>query len=271
LATENVLSSDGTRIGYRVVGDGPGVVIVHGNASSSEDFAAVAQVLSDQFTVYSVDRRGRGLSGPQGAQYSIQRECDDIETVLERTRSPFLFAHSYGALVALELVRSRSCTGLRRLALYEPPLFARDKLEKLMPSFRAAMASGDHTRAYLELVTGLEVLHGFSPQQFEWYLDNQLRPSPDWPRIVQLMEATEKEAVEASSFSLGSWELRATPEIMLVVGDESPEFIRDSADYLIEHLPQVKVSVLHGQGHMAQTESPQLLAGVLKRFFGAGE
>jgi pimeloyl-ACP methyl ester carboxylesterase len=267
LATASVQSSDGTEIGYRVIGDGPGIVIVHGNASSSEDFARVAQSLGDRFTVYSIDRRGRGLSGPQGPQYNIQRECDDIESVLRSTRSPFLFAHSYGALVALELLRSRSVPWLKKLALYEPPLFAGRLLEKLIPSFRAAMARRDYTSAYLELVTGLEVLHGFSPQQFEWYLDNQLRPSPDWPRIVQLMEATEKEVAEASKFSMGSWELQETPEMLLLVGDESPKFIRDSADHLTEHLPQVKTRVLRGQGHMAQAESPELLAGVLKEFF----
>ena len=138
-----------------------------------------------------------------------------------------------------------------------------------MPSFRAAIARRDYTSAYLGLVTGLEILHGFTPQQFEWYLDNQLKPSSDWPRIVQLMEATEKEAAEASKFSMGSWELQETPEMLLLVGDESPKFIRDSADHLMERLPEVKMSVLRGQGHTAQAESPELLASVLKQFFEA--
>ena len=52
--------SDGTMIGYTVVGSGPGLVIVHGNASSSDDFVAVAGILSSGLTVYSVDRRGPG-------------------------------------------------------------------------------------------------------------------------------------------------------------------------------------------------------------------
>jgi pimeloyl-ACP methyl ester carboxylesterase len=265
--TDGVRSSDGTRIGYRVVGTGPGLVIVHGNASSSDDFLAVAQSLSDRFTVYSLDRRGRGLSGPQGSQYSIRRECDDIEAVLARTGSPFLFAHSYGALAALELVRARSCPGLEKLALYEPPLFVGERLGKLMPAFKAAMARRDYSRAYVELVAGLEVLHGFTPQQFEWYLENQLRPSPDWPRIVQLLEATEMEAAEAASFSTDFWECRWTSEVMLLVGDESLQFMRDSADYLNRHLPHARVKMLQGQGHMAQAEAPDLLAGVLRQFF----
>ena len=102
----------------------------------------------------------------------------------------------------------------------------------------------------------------------KWYLENQLRPSPDWPRIVQLLEATEKEAAEAAGFSTVSWRCRWASDTLLLVGDESPRFIRDSVDYLLGCLPNAKMEVLRGQGHMVQAEAPGSLAAVLKLFFG---
>jgi pimeloyl-ACP methyl ester carboxylesterase len=265
--SETVVSMDGTEIGYTVVGKGPGLVIVHGNASSSVDFASVAVSLGEGFTVYSIDRRGRGLSGPQGPDYTMAKECDDIDAVVEKTASPYLFAHSYGALAVLEMLRTRDVSGLRKVALYEPPVLAKDRLAKLMPLFDAAMSKGDHARAYLELVNGLDVLHGFTSQQFEWYLENQLKPSADWPRVVQLMEATQKEALAASKFSLGSWVFHGSSEVLLLTGDESPGFLHDSVDLLKDKLPGAKIVVLRGQGHTAQSEDPGQLVRILRNFF----
>src|SRR4051812_2850379 len=73
---ESVTSKDGTTIGYRKVGHGPGLLIVHGAAESSQSHRQLAEALADTFTVYLPDRRGRGLSGPYGKDYSIQRDVE---------------------------------------------------------------------------------------------------------------------------------------------------------------------------------------------------
>ncbi len=57
-----VQSADGTIIGYRQLGEGPGLIILHGTMESSESHLQLAQVLSRTFTVYLPDRQGRGLS-----------------------------------------------------------------------------------------------------------------------------------------------------------------------------------------------------------------
>lgn len=49
-------------IGYRQFGHGPGVILLHGAASSGYNHLQLAEQLSTAFTVYVPDRRGRGLS-----------------------------------------------------------------------------------------------------------------------------------------------------------------------------------------------------------------
>jgi pimeloyl-ACP methyl ester carboxylesterase len=262
-------SRDGTTIGYTIAGNGPGLVLVHGNVSSSDDWAPVAGLLRDSLTVYCMDRRGRGLSGPQGEGYSSEKEREDIEAVMKQTGSSFIFGHSYGALMAIEVARGPLDSGLKKLALYDPPLFAGELIHRLMPSFKEAMARSDYVQAYLALIAGLGVLHGFTEQQFRWYLENQVKPSPAWPRIVQLLEATENEAAEAARFP-GHMEGLERFQTLLILGSDSPAFIQDSAQYILERLPSSKKVILQGQGHMAQAEAPELLAEVLRTFFTPG-
>lgn len=68
--TGSVTSADGTTIGFREFGHGPGVVLVHGGIQAAQSFTKLASALADTSTVYMPDRRGRGRSGPFGPRYA---------------------------------------------------------------------------------------------------------------------------------------------------------------------------------------------------------
>ena len=70
-ATSTVQSADGTTISYLSLGSGPAVIVIPGALSLASDYTAFARALAENFTVYTIERRGRGLSGPQGNDYSI--------------------------------------------------------------------------------------------------------------------------------------------------------------------------------------------------------
>src|SRR2546430_6066693 len=59
--TGSVISRDGTAIGYRQLGHGPGLVVLHGAMESSQSHVQLAEELADGFSVYLPDRCGRGL------------------------------------------------------------------------------------------------------------------------------------------------------------------------------------------------------------------
>jgi hypothetical protein len=79
-----VTSRDGTSIGYSVTGDGPALILVDGAMCyrGSGPAASFAAALSDRFTVYTYDRRGRGESGDT-APYAPEREVDDLRALTE--------------------------------------------------------------------------------------------------------------------------------------------------------------------------------------------
>lgn len=115
---ECVRSADGTLITFDVSGHGPGIIVLHGVLAGAFNYRRLADLLSESFTVYLVERRGRGLSGPQGKDYTIQKECEDLEAVRAHTGAPYLFGHSYGGLIALEY--AKRFNGFGKISVYEP-------------------------------------------------------------------------------------------------------------------------------------------------------
>ena len=117
---ETVTSRDGTPIAYERSDEGPPLILMHGMASTHLTWAFVLPELQEHFTVYAMDRRGRGESGVGGGtDYSMEREVEDVVAVIDSTDGPVdLLGHSYGAILALEVALRRT-DRVRRLVLYE--------------------------------------------------------------------------------------------------------------------------------------------------------
>jgi pimeloyl-ACP methyl ester carboxylesterase len=263
MSTGTSTAADGTTIGWRTMGSGPGIVVVHGGATSSLEYEALARRLGDRYECCLMDRRGRGLSGPQGPTYGLEIEAADVAGVLARIGADILFGHSYGALVALQAALTAP---LRALILYEPPLEAQPRAAELLPTFRAALARGDEVEAYVVLAVGLGVI-GFSEEQFRWFVTAQLQPSPSWRGVVENLHAAERELEAAPSFRT-EWPrygALTTPTLVLT-GSESPAYLGEPSQILAEVLPRGRLQVLNGQGHTATNDDPAAVAGAISEF-----
>jgi pimeloyl-ACP methyl ester carboxylesterase len=100
------------------VGNGPGLILVPGALAVAADLDALALELAQNFTVHTIERRGRGLSGPQGKDYSIKKECEDIVALQNATDAIYMVGHSFGGFVALEAARNNK--SFKKIAAYEP-------------------------------------------------------------------------------------------------------------------------------------------------------
>src|SRR5438270_11574294 len=118
--TRSVVSRDGTTIGYRELGRGPGLVVLHGAMESSQSHLQLAQALADGFTVYLPDRRGRGMSGPYGKDHGVKNDVEDMEALLTKTGAHYVFGVSSGALIWLQA--ALTLPAIHKAAIFEPPL-----------------------------------------------------------------------------------------------------------------------------------------------------
>src|SRR5262245_45046722 len=154
--TATVLSADGTAIGYRVYGSGPGLVLVHGGMKAAQHLSELADELGRDYRVYVPDRRGRGMSGPSGEGFGLRSEVEDLQAIIAATGTRLAFGHSSGALVTL---RAALVTpALERIALYEPPLSIRGSAPSTwVPRYERELESGRQVAALITALKGLGV------------------------------------------------------------------------------------------------------------------
>jgi pimeloyl-ACP methyl ester carboxylesterase len=256
---EYVTSKDGTTIGYQRNGAGPPLLLVHGTTADHTRWSAVSPQLEQHFTVYAMDRRGRGGS-TDAPEYDIRREAEDVAAVVEAIGEPvFILAHSYGAVCSLEAALLTD--QLRRMVLYEPPIPT--GLPMYSPGvpdrMRALIASG-------ELEATLEVFMREVVRMPEHELE-AYRQLPTWKRRIQLAPTIPRELAIDRTY-------RFDPErfanlrvpVLLLLGGDSPPLFRQAANAVDAALPNSTVVTLPGQQHIAMDTNPDLFVSEVLRF-----
>src|SRR5262249_59237939 len=138
---------------YGRLGRGPGLVLVHGGMQAAHSFMKLATALSDAFTVYVPDRRGRGRSGPFREGHGIQQEVQDLHALLRHTGSRDVFGLSAGAVFSLQ--SALELPEIRRLALYEPPLCF-PEATAWVPRYERELARGKLASAFVTIIKGTD-------------------------------------------------------------------------------------------------------------------
>jgi pimeloyl-ACP methyl ester carboxylesterase len=247
-----VRSKDGTLIAFQKSGTGAPLVLVHGTSADHTRWASVLLPLASRFTVYVMDRRGRGGSGDTDP-YVIEREFEDVVAVLDSLDEPVnLLGHSYGAICALEAAaRSKN---LRRLILYEPPIPTGVDIYSpaVVNTMRDMLAGGDRDGV---VATFMREVPRVPPHELEL-----LRSSPAWQGRVAAAHTIFRE-LEASNDSYRFDPLKSanvTTPTLLLLGGASPAFFLAAINKVHEALPNSRIVVMPGQQHTAMNTAPEL-------------
>lgn len=258
---ETVISKDGTPIAYERTGKGPALVLVHGTSADHSRWAGLLPALNELFTVYAVDRRGRGGSG-DSANYSIEREFEDVASVVNSIEGPVnLLGHSYGGICSLEaaLLAPR----LRRLILYEPPIpvgVPGVYPPEVIARIGAALSAGDRDRV---VSTFLREIPRLPEQQVE-----QLRSFPAWQGRLAAAHTIPRELTASNggyTWRPERFKNLRTPTLLLLGGD-SPAFFGAAIEALHGALPQNRLVILPGQQHAAMDSARDLFTREVVRF-----
>lgn len=152
--THTLLSQDGAKISYLTMGSGPAVIVIPGALSMAAGYVAFASALAEHFTVHIIERRGRGLSSPQGDDYSIIKEREDVLALLQKTGASLLVGHSFGGLVALEVARNNP--SLTKVAVYEPGVSIDGSIPMdWMPGYEKKLTEKKYLDAFVEFARGI--------------------------------------------------------------------------------------------------------------------
>ena len=135
--TGHYLDLDGLRYHYLDEGNGPPVVMVHGNPSWSFYYRNLTLALRDRYRCIVPDHIGCGFSDKPGDDrydYTLARRVDDLERLLDRlgiTGNITLVLHDWGGMIGMAYaVRHRS--RIARLVILNTAAFHLPK-EKRFP------------------------------------------------------------------------------------------------------------------------------------------
>jgi pimeloyl-ACP methyl ester carboxylesterase len=259
-----VQSSDGTRIGFDRMGDGPPLVLVDGALCyrKSGPMRPLAEALAKRFAVFLYDRRGRGESGDT-APYSVEKEIDDIAALIEEAGgSAGVYGISSGAALALEAANHG--LPIERLALYEAPFVVDDSRPPMSDEYRPALdralaadRPGDAVKLFMRRVG---VARPLIPL---------IRFMPAWSKLKGVAHTLPYDDTILGDTGSGRplapdrWTAVTMPTLA-IAGDGSPEWMRNAMRAVAELLPNAEYRTLKGQTHMVKAKA---LAPTLTGFF----
>ncbi len=270
--TNTVLSKDGTRIAYLSVGGGPPVLVLPGVLSTANDYAAFACALAEQrCRVHTLERRGRGQSGPQGDDYSIVKECEDVLALQQETGASLLVGHSYGGLVALEVARSSQA--FTKVVVYEPGVSIEGSMPAgRMPTYEKRVAEGKRVGALAEYALAV------APRRMQrmppWLIKILLRLNfirhPDYRQMLNLLPQLGREWREIARLDNSYENYREVgADVLLMYGGRS-----DSAavDLVVERvapiIPRCQTKEFRALDHFGiERTAPQVVARAAGDYF----
>lgn len=246
---------------FRETGEGPGVVCVHANASTSGQWRELGERLAPRFRVLAPDSYGAG-KGPAwpAARHTLRTEVDLLEPVFARAGTPhFLVGHSYGAAVALLAAVLRP-ERVRGLVLYEPTLFSLVDADVPRPN-------GVEGIREVAVTAGAAVVAGDAPEAARIFIDFWMGAG-----TFDAMPAGRRDAIAQACGNVAGWwrALSAEPTplsafaslampVLYMTGGHSPESAQAVARVLLPVLRDVRVVRFEHLGHMG----PVTHAGVV--------
>ncbi|NML23526.1 alpha/beta hydrolase [Pseudoflavitalea sp. G-6-1-2] len=283
-----VTVSDGTTIGYRIIGNGPALILLHGGLQSSLNFTTLATLLSTDFTVYVPDRRGRGLSSPYQEKDNLLTEAEDLLTLINTIDAKQIFALSSGAIITLQAALMGQ--SLQKIALYEPPIQVDNKLlrkadiellKKTQVDYTNAMRTGNAGKAFVTILKGtgdpgdkslFTILPAFiiSPLlNFMIKKQEKKKDETELPLAELVPTFRYDSRVVSESLPLIEKSRTIKAEVLLLGGTRSHHYLSVALDCLERSIPHVKRIQFEKLGHCAadNSGSPMIVAETLRKFF----
>jgi pimeloyl-ACP methyl ester carboxylesterase len=251
------LAVNGVEIAYLDEGSGPVIVIGHCSSASHKEWLPLIETLRSDWRVLAPDFVGYGKSDPWPAS-ELFRDDTDLSALLaltEKTEGALhLVGHSYGGALALEAARTLG-SRVKSLALIEPVSFHLlrqegrpewAEIEKLGKAVLGAVAKGNDRAAAAAFMS-------YWLGRFRWFI------SPE--RFKSAISATiPKVALEFGILVEAPTTLQdyaaITAPTLLVKGSKTPAPTRAVIDLLGRTLPNARVEILRGAGHMSPFTHP---------------
>ena len=274
LRIHRTTSPDGTEIAARVHGRGPPLVLVPAGPGDAETtWRHALPILSERFTCYLLNTRGRGLSGDH-PDHSPERLVEDITAFVDSVGEPVGLVE-WGSFVGAgwSLFASRRTSAVRAIASYDPlvlevaPEEDAQRLEAVFERVGGLAGEGRLAEAARSFVSGLAE-HGYYTE--EDMADGATTEfwSASTDNIPMFFGEMDRAHEEEKPNPADPSTLNAIRvPVLLLHGARSHPMNIDFVHYMAEHLSDAHVREIPGAGHYGPHTHPEDVAREVMGFF----
>jgi len=251
-AADQFFDSNGVRIRYFSVGQGEPILLIHGWAADAEMWASAIQDLSRNYRVIALDCRGHGKSGKptDPSQYGMEM-VNDIVRLMDHLSiaKAHVLGYSMGGSITIKM-----------LTVY-PQRFLTAVIGGSQ-GFRPEDVDTPDTPLIRSLLSGMSL----TDAQIANAPPNYPKPTPEQRKQMEQMNANQDPKALAA-VRLGYRGLivdynllkhNAVPTLVIYGGNDNPSRF----DELKKILPNAEFKEIAGAGHMAASQSPELVSDV---------
>ncbi|MET8137075.1 MULTISPECIES: alpha/beta hydrolase [unclassified Streptomyces] len=265
----------GYRRAYRMAGEGPALVLIHGIGDSSATWAELIPDLARTHTVIAPDLLGHGASDKPRADYSVAAYANGVRDLLATLdiESATLVGHSLGGGVAMQFAYQFP-ERTERLILVS----AGGVGGEVNPFLRAVSLPGAHLMLSMLQLPGMRLQVGLFLRLMH-LLDTDL--AQDAPELVNLVDAL-PDATSRSAFirtlrAVVDWRGQAVTMLdrcyltegmptMLLWGDRDSVVPVRHAHGAHEAMPGSRLEIFEGAGHFPFHSDPARFLALVEEF-----
>lgn len=249
------------RIAWEGRGEGFPLVLVHGLGYARWGWEPVMDLLAERYQVILFDNRGIGESEAPPGPYSAAEMAEDTRRVLDEAgvERAHVLGTSLGGMIAQEL------------ALAGP-----ERVEKLVlvcttPGGPAAAPMPEQTVRLMAHAPALEPLVALRR-----FVENALAPDPPEGLVERILDHRVETAQPMSAWlsqaaagaAFDAWDRLPELAIPTLVVHGTADAVVDpaNAELLIERIPDARLELFSGCGHLLFWEQPERFAAVVGEF-----
>jgi pimeloyl-ACP methyl ester carboxylesterase len=249
----------------RETGEGVPLVLLHAFPLSSAMWLEQRNDLADTCRVITPDLRGFGGSQLGFDEPSVDLMADDVAAVLDRLDLPevVLGGLSMGGYVAMAFLRKHpgrvSALLLADTKAGADPDAARDNRRRMADT----LVADDSTQVLVDEV--LPALVGETTRRDQPLVQGRVRALLE--AAPPAAAAWAQRAMAARPDSLDTLRKVDVPAVV-ILGDEDGLASRDDAEAMVEALPQGRLVLIPGAGHLSAVEAPGPFSTAVREMLG---
>ncbi len=270
----------GRRAVYRIAGDGPPVVLIHGMLNSSSHWQSVALELASDHTVIAPDLIGHGDSAAPRGDYSLGAHAASIRDLLTALgiERASIVGHSLGGGVAMQFFYQFPAR-VERLVLVSSGGLGHEVSPMLrtaaLPGMSAALSLAAHPRL-LGAMWGVGTRlrrSGMRQGAYVQAVARALRPL-ERPQAREAFLQTLRAVIDVRGQRVSATDrlyLLESMPTMIVWGERDNTIPIEHGRSAHEAIPNSRFRTLPRAAHFPHLEEPEALVAVLREFLNDSE